>query len=143
MGERVFTASKIYSLMRLYFSGWKSLPELDLDIAYLNDLEKALATDNRREFDLATMEFVARLRNGQTVLWDSWLPRNYGQGMERSRITWRGVIEPMRAARPLNPLSLFPEQKKPSDDRPQEALKIPVNVVWEHSGARFNEKRFG
>jgi len=79
VGERAFTASKIYSLMQLYFSGWKPLPELDLDIAYRNYLEKALATDDRREFDLATMEFVARLRNGHTVLWDSWLTKNYGQ----------------------------------------------------------------
>ena len=37
-----------------------------------------------------------------------------------------GLIEPMRAARELNPLALFPEQKKSSDDRPQDALKIPA-----------------
>ena|ERR1035437_7438659 len=35
-----------------------------------------------------------------------------------------GLIEPMRAARELNPLALFTEQKKSSDDRPQDALKI-------------------
>jgi len=80
-GEQAFIASKIYSLVQLYFSGWKSLPELDSDIAYRNYLERALATDDRREFDLATMEFLARLRNGHTVLWDSWLTKNYGQPM--------------------------------------------------------------
>jgi hypothetical protein len=37
-----------------------------------------------------------------------------------------GLIEPMRAARELNPLALFTEQKKSSDDRPQDALKIPA-----------------
>ena len=37
-----------------------------------------------------------------------------------------GLIEPIRAARELNPLALFPEQKKSSDDRPQDALKIPA-----------------
>jgi hypothetical protein len=37
-----------------------------------------------------------------------------------------GLIEPMRAARELNPLALFKEQKKSSDDRPQDALKIPA-----------------
>jgi len=36
------------------------------------------------------------------------------------------LIEPMRAARELNPLALFTEQKKSSDDRPQDALKIPA-----------------
>ena len=37
-----------------------------------------------------------------------------------------GLIEPMRAARELNPLALFTEQKKSSDDRPQDTLKIPA-----------------
>jgi hypothetical protein len=37
-----------------------------------------------------------------------------------------GLIEPMRAARELDPLALFPEQKKSSDDRPQDTLKIPA-----------------
>ena len=36
-----------------------------------------------------------------------------------------GLIEPMRAARELNPLALFTQQKKSSDDRPH-ALKIPA-----------------
>ena len=35
-----------------------------------------------------------------------------------------GLIEPMRAARELDPLALFTKQKKSSDDRPQHALKI-------------------
>ena len=37
-----------------------------------------------------------------------------------------GLIEPMRAARELNPHALFTEQKQSSDDRPQDALKIPA-----------------
>ena len=37
-----------------------------------------------------------------------------------------GLIEPMRTARRLNPLALFTEPKKSSDDRPQDALKIPA-----------------
>jgi hypothetical protein len=37
-----------------------------------------------------------------------------------------GLIEPMRAARELDPLALFTKQKKSSDDRPQHALKIPA-----------------
>ena len=36
-----------------------------------------------------------------------------------------GLIEPMRAARELDPLALFTKQKKSSDDRPQDALKNP------------------
>jgi carboxyl-terminal processing protease len=79
--ERAFTASRIYSMLGLYFSGWKSLPELDLDIAYRNYLDKALAADDRRRFDLETIEFVARLHNGHTIFWDPWLTKNYGQPM--------------------------------------------------------------
>ncbi len=37
-----------------------------------------------------------------------------------------GLIEPMRAARELASLALFTEQKKSSDDRLQDALKIPA-----------------
>jgi len=36
-----------------------------------------------------------------------------------------GLIEPMRAARELTPLALFPATEKSSDDRPQDALKNP------------------
>jgi len=42
------------------------------------------------------------------------------------RDNWAGLIDPMRAARELNPLALFPEQEKSSVDRPQDALKIPA-----------------
>jgi len=37
-----------------------------------------------------------------------------------------GLIGPMRAARELTPLAPFTEQRKSSDDRPQDALKIPA-----------------
>ena len=37
-----------------------------------------------------------------------------------------GLIESMRTARELNPLALFTEPKKSSDDRPQDALKFPA-----------------
>jgi hypothetical protein len=36
-----------------------------------------------------------------------------------------GLIEPMRAARELDPLALFTEQKKSSDDRPPRCLENP------------------
>jgi carboxyl-terminal processing protease len=81
VSQRAFTASRIYSMLQLYFSGWKLLPELDPDIAYRSYLDKGLAADGRCQFDLATMEFVARLHNGHTMFWDSWLTRKYGQPM--------------------------------------------------------------
>jgi hypothetical protein len=83
MAAKVLPHLQLYhcSLVQLYFSGWKYLPELNPDIAYRNYLEKVLVTDDRRAFDLATMEFLALLRNGHTVLWDSWLTKHYGQPM--------------------------------------------------------------
>lgn len=47
------------------------LPDLDLDIPYRSYLDKALANDDRRQFDFATMEFVARLHNGHTLFSDT------------------------------------------------------------------------
>ena len=40
-----------------------------------------------------------------------------------------GLIEPMRQ-RASSPFALFTEQKKSSDDRPQDALKIPAPKGW-------------
>ena len=42
------------------------------------------------------------------------------------RANLAGLIEPMRTAREFTPLALFTEQKKSSDDRPPDALKIPA-----------------
>jgi carboxyl-terminal processing protease len=79
--ERAFIASKIYSTLQLYFFGWKTQPGIEFDIAYRTYLEKALAADSRRQFDLATMEFVARLQNGHTFFWDTWLDKGNGQSL--------------------------------------------------------------
>jgi len=70
--ERVYIASKIYSLIPVFFAHWKGVPDLDLEAAYKQYLAQALATDGRREFDLATLEFVAKLHNGHTQFWDPW-----------------------------------------------------------------------
>ncbi len=37
-----------------------------------------------------------------------------------------GLIEPMLSSAGANPLALCTARKKPSDDRPQDALKIPA-----------------
>jgi carboxyl-terminal processing protease len=35
-----------------------------------------LASDDRRQLDLATIEFVAQLHNGHTFFWDTWLDKS-------------------------------------------------------------------
>jgi hypothetical protein len=77
LGERVFIASKIYSLIPTFFAHWKGT-DLDLDAAYRAYLNKILSSNDRRQFDLATMEFVAKLRNGHTGFWDPWFIDHYG-----------------------------------------------------------------
>lgn len=74
--ERVFTASKVYSLLQSYFPPAKGASDPSLDVAYKSYLRTVLATADRHQFDLATMEFVAQLHNGHTLFWDAWLDKN-------------------------------------------------------------------
>jgi hypothetical protein len=76
--ERVFVASKIYSLTQVFFTHWEGAPGLDLDAAYREYLSKVATTDDRHQFDIATLEFVAKLHNGHTDFWDPWVIDHYG-----------------------------------------------------------------
>lgn len=71
--RRAWIASKIYASAQAYFGHWEGAPELDLDGAYRAYLERALGSASRFEFDLATMEFMARLQNGHSGFSDRWL----------------------------------------------------------------------
>lgn len=77
--ERVLVASEIYSSINLYFGHWRGVPDLDLEKAYDAYLDQVLATDDRRSFDLASMEFLAKLRNGHSGFADKWLLDKEGQ----------------------------------------------------------------
>lgn len=78
LNERAWMASKMYSSVKSYFGHWQGVPDLDLDAEYKKFLEKALASDVRRDFDLAGMEFIAKLKNGHSDFYDSWLSKNFG-----------------------------------------------------------------
>ena len=77
--ERAYVASKIYSSIQVYFAHKSGIPDLDFDAAYKSYLDKAMGAKGRREFDLATLEFVAKLRNKHSQFDDQWLRRKYGQ----------------------------------------------------------------
>lgn len=47
-----------------------------MDASYKTYLQAALATDERRAFDLATIEFIAQLHNSHTFFWDSRLDQS-------------------------------------------------------------------
>ncbi|MGA2387667.1 MAG: S41 family peptidase, partial [Candidatus Sulfotelmatobacter sp.] len=74
--DRAFTASKVDSLVQGYFFAAKDLPTSGLNSSYKSYLRTALASDDRRQFDLATIEFVAQLHNGHTFFWDTWLDKS-------------------------------------------------------------------
>lgn len=74
--ERLMMASKIYRLVGTFFV---KLSEDAFDQQYRQYLSRILKTDDRREFDLASIELVASLHNAHTWFYDDWLEKNYGQ----------------------------------------------------------------
>lgn len=76
--EELFIASKVYSLLQIYSSSPPAESGHDLDGSYRNYLQKILTADDRRQFDLSSIEFVAQLHNGHTFFWDAWLDESNG-----------------------------------------------------------------
>jgi carboxyl-terminal processing protease len=74
--ERATMASQIYHIVSSFFPG---LSQEKFDAAYQHYLATALRTEDRREFDLASMELVASLRDGHSWFYDNWLDKTHGQ----------------------------------------------------------------
>jgi carboxyl-terminal processing protease len=53
-------------------------PDVDVEAAYRRYLDKVIAADTRSAFTLASMEFLASMRNGHTVFVDQELARRNG-----------------------------------------------------------------
>lgn len=77
LNDRVYIASQIYASLS-NFAHFEGVPELDLDAAYRAYLDRAIASDNRKDFTLASMRFLASLHNGHTVLLDRRLEHETG-----------------------------------------------------------------
>jgi carboxyl-terminal processing protease len=77
--DRVIIGSRIYSDIQIYFGHWQGIPGFDLNAEYAAYLDKVLATDDRKTFDLATMAFMAKLQNGHSGFRDPWFQNTYGQ----------------------------------------------------------------
>jgi carboxyl-terminal processing protease len=71
--DKLWIASKIYASIESRFGHWQAIPGFDLDKAYQEYLDEIAGTTSRREFDLATIAFVAKLRNGHSTFSDQWL----------------------------------------------------------------------
>jgi C-terminal processing protease CtpA/Prc len=74
--DRALMASKIYRIVSTFFP---LLTQEKFDAAYAAYLARVLKTDDRREFDLLSMEFIADLHDGHTWFYDNWLDQNFGQ----------------------------------------------------------------
>jgi len=71
--DRVITASAIYSLVQQYFAHWEAAPRLEIDAAYREYVDHIVRDMSRKDFDLATLQFIATLRNGHTQFSDDQL----------------------------------------------------------------------
>ena len=74
--ERVTMASQIYHIVSSFYPG---LSQQKFDAAYQQYLATILRTEDRREFDLASMAFVAELHDGHSWFYDRWLDRTHAQ----------------------------------------------------------------
>jgi carboxyl-terminal processing protease len=75
----MWIASKIYASILQHFGHWQAVRDLKLDDVYRQYLDQIAATDDRYRFTLATMEFMAHLRNGHSDFIDEWLWKNHAQ----------------------------------------------------------------
>lgn len=64
--DRVIIASKVYAMVQQYFAHWESAPRPEVEAAYREYIDDAVRGSDRKDCDLATMRFIARLRNGHT-----------------------------------------------------------------------------
>jgi carboxyl-terminal processing protease len=74
--ERVMMASRIYHIVSSFFPG---LSQEKFDAVYQQYLATVLRTEDRREFDLASMALVAELHDGHSWFYDRWLDNTTGQ----------------------------------------------------------------
>jgi C-terminal processing protease CtpA/Prc len=61
VNEKIAGVSRIWTMAREYFVHFDARPELDWDQAYLEAIEKVLATDSTMDYYRELMRFVARL----------------------------------------------------------------------------------
>jgi carboxyl-terminal processing protease len=76
--ERAWIASRVYRAIELNFGHWDDIPDYDLQEQYREYLDRAMEAADRREFSLATQEFVAGLGNSHTYFSDRALYTDAG-----------------------------------------------------------------
>ena len=79
--DRVWIATQIYASVNSNFAHWRAVRSLDFDKEFQAYLDQITATDDRRSFDMYTLELIAKLMNGHTRFSDRWLTDNYGEAL--------------------------------------------------------------
>ena len=74
--DRAWMATQIYHTISTFFPG---LSKEKFDADYAEYLRTIVQSDERRNFDLASMEFVARLHDGHSWFYDNWLDHTTAQ----------------------------------------------------------------
>jgi carboxyl-terminal processing protease len=69
-------ASRLYHIVSSFFP---DLSQSKFDAAYADYLRTVLHTDNRLDFDLASMQLIADLHDGHSWFYDTWLDKHFGQ----------------------------------------------------------------
>jgi carboxyl-terminal processing protease len=78
---RAWVTAKLYASIQAYFAHTEGAPAFQLDRDFRVYLKAAMEAPDRYAFDMATVAFVSKLRNGHTGFSDAWLYRNYGQSL--------------------------------------------------------------
>ncbi len=74
--DRVMMATQIYHVISTFFP---SFEQQRFDATYKRYLGAILHTEDRRDFDLASMALVAELHDGHSWFYDRWLDQTSGQ----------------------------------------------------------------
>ena len=77
LNQRVYVAGRVYASLS-EFAHWQNVPNIDVDAAYRAYLEKAIASEDRTAFSLASMEFLAAFKNSHTLFIDMALAQKGG-----------------------------------------------------------------
>jgi len=86
--DRVITATKIYHQIATFFP---DLSRKQFDQDYAEYLAQVLAaSDDRRNFDLASMALIATLHDGHTWFYDNWFDKTFGQPVGFVSYPWEG-----------------------------------------------------
>lgn len=94
VAEKVAGLSRLWSMAREYFVHFDGVPELDWDSAYLEAIDKVLATQSTEDYYRELMRLVARLGDSHSNVYppDALADRFYARPPIRSRLLDESVV---------------------------------------------------